>query len=113
MLQLPGGPDDDHVRQQKFEEIAKAMPGFGGKSVEIRFGAAVATFSGGTGSNIVNVEHGLGRVPQAVSVLADSSAINVFGQKNGAATTTILPISLTAPLGAYTGNVTFYWIAIG
>lgn len=111
-LPLPGGPDPDPARQQKFDRIAQALIGTGGKSVELRFGADVATFTASTGSGIVTVTHGLGRAPVAVFALADTNAVNVFAQKNGAATTTTVPFSLTS-LTAHTGNVTFYWFAIG
>lgn len=114
-LALPGGLDDDSERQQKFDQIAQAMPGFGGKSVEIRYGTTVLTWTASTTSAGATVSHGLGKTPQIVV-----ATVGAYGSSNAAhaqvggfgATTFNLQGQITAG-AALTGTLPCYWIAIG
>lgn len=73
-LPLPGGLDPDPDRQQKFEALAKAVPGYGGLAVEERFGVSILTWPGATTiSGTLTVTHGLGRAP--VNVQATTKGI--------------------------------------
>lgn len=114
MLQLPGGPDDDHVRQRKFDEIAQAMPGFGGKSMEVRFGITNLAFAASTTLTVTGIAHGLGRVP--VAIIATSHGAPSFGQlvlcDTGGWTTTTFQLNGELKT-AYTGTIPVSWIAIG
>lgn len=114
MLQLPHGPDDDPQRQQKFEAISQAMPGFGGKSVEMRYGTATVTFTASTDSDLPTVSHGLGRVPVVVvatpfnvATYANIPKVDWFG-----ATATTFSLAARAE-SAITLAVSVTWIAIG
>lgn len=119
MLQLPHGPDDDPARQQKFEAIVRAMPGFGGKSIEIRFGTATGTWPGGSPrANNDSTSHGLGRAPVVVLVTVTSSpsaswfpVVATF-----AYTSTGFSFSAVTSDGSSPAATTAYavaWIAIG
>jgi hypothetical protein len=115
---LPGEADPDPDRQQKFEALARAMVGFGGRSVEIRFGVGTWTYPGGhIGSNITTVSHGLGRVPVVATAFALSDQgpdemITGMAFTYTATTFGTRGIFKTSVLGAG-ATASFGWIAIG
>lgn len=112
-LPLPGGPDDDPDRQQKFDALARAMAGFGGKSVEIRYGTATLTFTASTDSAAVSVTHGLGRLPVSVVAMSFGSSFGRVANCNWASPTATTFLFAGEVKTAFTGTVTVTWIAIG
>jgi hypothetical protein len=69
---LGDGTIDPATTQRNFNKLAQLVPGFGGKSVEIRYGR---TNTGGFGGGVVltqSVTHGLGTTPVAILGTADS-----------------------------------------
>lgn len=112
-LPLQGGPDPDPDRQVKFDQLSKAMPGFGGKSVEIRFGGATLTWSAAALSVVASVPHGLGRAPVSVQLTPDATfgaswhpVVNGYDASN-------LSVRGWSAAGVQTGSAVVYWIAIG
>lgn len=118
-LPLPGGPDPDPGRQQKFEALARAMPGFGGKDVEIRYGSGTWTWPGGqSSSGITTVTHGLGRIPVGVWVMSnqDQGANEVIVADAFTYTATTFGTRGSSKVGtnyAAASTATFVWFAIG
>lgn len=118
MFQLSGLPDDDPDRQDKFDAVAKAMPWFGGKSVEFRFGGTTLTWPGGTAnSNVKSVDHGLSRVPAVVlATPVDSgpfrfSKLAITGTTATAFTIDAQTGDLSSPV--FNTQIGVAWIAIG
>lgn len=119
-IPLPGGPEPDPGRRQKFDALARAILGLGGKSVELRFGTGTVTWPGGNPfTSTVTIPHGLGRA--AVVALATAAL------PPGSANATVSVVSKDATNVVWQGCVadtvsgspaaattrTFYWIAIG
>lgn len=114
---LPGGPDGDPQRQQKFDALAQAMPGLGGKSVEIRYGTVTLTWANGQANSAVSVvTHGLGRAPNVVLVTANGTGgpdLLVCQAFTFTATQFSVQGGFLTGTSAGTTNVTAGWIAIG
>lgn len=100
--------------QRDLDAIATLMPGFGGKSVEIRYGTATLAFSASATAAVGAVAHGLGRAPQAIALnvknVTNFNQIATLEWHN--ATTTTFDINGLVP-AAITANVALSWIAIG
>jgi hypothetical protein len=107
-------PDIRDGVQRDFDAIALAIPGTGGKDIEIRYGTATVTFTASQDSDLPTVNHGLGRTP----VIVVATPYNVAAYANipkvdwfGATSTTF---ALAARVeSAITLAVTVTWIAIG
>lgn len=112
MLQLPGGRDDDELRQLKFDAIAKAMPGFGGAAVEIRWGAGTVDFTASATSAGKVVSHGLSRTPSVVIACEVTTGNGVILRTNTYTSTSFTAVG-TNPFGSGTYSASFAWIAIG
>lgn len=87
----------------------------GARPLAIAAGSSLLTFSGGSTSNTVTINHGLTRTPIAMVATALAapgfSAIPSFNCLNE--TTTQFEVNGVTPGSAITGNVAFCWIAIG
>lgn len=112
-IPLPGGADPDLDRQQKFDALAQAIPSFGGRTVEIRFGTSTVTFTASAASASTTVAHGLGKTPvtayvtyrhAAASTILFTPYIDTVGATN-------IGISATAST-VLTGPITVDWLVI-
>lgn len=115
----PDGSLNPEALQADIDELAKAMPGLGGASMEIRFGVSTVTWPGGSGiSNGLVVTHGLGRPPVVVVATQNTSVglakIPTVGTQAFTTTTFTLfagTVDGTSPTNTSTSTIS--WIAIG
>lgn len=104
-------PDVREGVQRDLDAIALAVPGTGGKDVELRYGTAEVTFTASAASANTVVSHGLGRTPVAV-VVSSAEGFGIFYQSFTWTTTTFTATG-AYPFGTLSGTFTFAWIAIG
>jgi hypothetical protein len=116
---LPGEPDGDPARQDKFDALANAMPGIGGRTVEIRYaGPTNVTWPGGSPfSNIMSIPHGLGKIAiTVVATLVSGGPAGFCAVATDSYTTTTFNVRLGTVDGSSPANTTVStvtWLAIG